>query len=1315
MLLPGKPADVDPSHLRVQLLEHFHFHDEGDESRWSRASSNTTATPAPSALRHPAMLSPYNARPQQSARRAYVCLSCRLSTSRHHFSTDARLRISHDFPNSSTGGISSKKGNDGSRRRKVAPLPHKEHPEEPTKVLVDTTDHVVKWRSTAPSKLIRGHYMRGQSKDPKTNEWRPSTWDGVRRHVVRDRRIEKAQNSARTSAISAEDWNDDRRNDLEAIMTEHVDAQLKRDSIGTDRGISGRENAREAETKILEHDGEHSRTIDARPPRLTSSGIDSLLKQSMKRPTTDAKDATPLRTHVRSYHRQTEAPAKPQYGFPPPEGPNSVRAQLRQWQEDYGKEMEKLYEDKMPVTEEPADGISNNLTRLGDNNSFVRRSDEAEDEHHAIAHFARSSAEDFEDDATDPRFLLMGDLVEIEYPNSEKESMLAVFVRRVGPESQFYDMRGRWLNLPERNVQYSIPGWVSPELVEPLLQYLPDEEQTADREVLQQEAYVKDLSVPRSIAAPLVSRLVAFNRESLEIYRKHASTLDRAHDILSHDTDLRYGSLVSAATTLLKTPSDKLPLTALFTVRKALMHAGFAFNVDRRSHRLTGYLQIRSKEQVKNVEQVRGWLREWQNDLATMAAMTTKQAVRHAPSKGYLVVKRFIHLAKQMVEINRQNRDPTLLGNVGPSKTKREITPTEDAVSIHTDTRFNHADQAMVRFMEAWACSNMFMGLPRINALPPLILQATGLYDDYALSSETGYLFLQELGTILPYENRVRFDQHLLLPSSQHSKPLQALMNSLLSMANEPNLSDSMAHIRHDWGGLPVYCIDGASAQEIDDGISVERATHADSENPEWWVHIHIANPTAFFDREHPLAKMARHMGETIYTPERTYMMLPRWATQKHFSLAKDRPCLTFSARLNERGEILENKIRAGLIRNVHRLTPEETKTLVGLKDISAQTEIDISVGGKIPPTRQRTSAIPDMKQSDVDNLKILQKLAEKRQDVRKAAGGVFFDSHRPEMSVWQSWRSTGLAWDHPYRRGLRTIEGDPVINMKTRGLKNWFSAADGVTDILVREMMLLACEVSTEWCASRAIPTIFRGAVKKPNSPDPQEFYRTVAEPAMARNNGEMPLHIGIEYIKTQGSVILSTKPLRHNLLGLNHYGKVTSPLRRYGDMILHWQIEAALREEARKGTSLLAQGASLSGVKQPDRSFLPFSSQTLQTIMLGLQPREGMITRAKFYADSFWLSMLMFRAHHFGEAKLPFETCHAYVPVKPWQQMSDIRVIFEEVNVACIMEKPDKQAGLGLPAAQAGDRWECTLESVNVYQRVIRLKPFRLADRWE
>ena len=1001
---------------------------------------------------------------------------------------------------------------------------------------------------------------------------------------------------------------------------------------------------------------------------------------------------------------------------PPAKKPESrIRRDLRKWQELHGDEDPFRHTDALLAAAHDSGEIQNTFTRLGENN-FSDPASEQDEEREAQAAFAAQDSEDVDGEELASRYLQMGDLVELEFPFSERESLLAIFVRRIGVESQFYTMQGKWVHHTERSVQYSIPGWVSPDSVRPLLEHLPSEQDLDDYEELTNKAYLYDLSVPRHVAAPLVSRMVQFHTESQEIYRKHASTLDNAHNILAHETDLRYGSLVSAATTLLKTTPERLPLPALFTVRKALTHAGFAFNIDRRSHRLTGYLQIRSKEQVKTVNQVRDWMREWQDDLAATSIMSEKEKEKHRSPKGAIYVQRFLEKAKNIILKSRETREPAHYGNVGPSKVKRKITPEQDSVKITTHLQFNDHDQELVRFMEAWAASGMFLGLPRFEALPPLLLQATGLYEDHSMAHQTGFLFLQELGTVLPYENRVRFDQHLLLPSSQHSKPLQNLMSTLLDMQDKHNFSDSMRDLRHDWKGLPVYCVDDASAHEIDDGISIEKASSgiAEGTGEEWWVHIHIANPTAFFSRDHPLAKMARHMGESIYMPERAYMMLPRWATQRHFSLAPERPCLTFSARLNAEGEMLEKKVTPGFIRNVMRLTPGEVKSLVGhgngQEDVDSG-ELVLTVGGDPPPPRKRKSAVDNMTEVNISELKTLQMLAEKRKTFREKAGGLFFDSHKPDVNVWQSWKTPGLAWDHPHRRGSRIVEGDPVIQLKTQGLQNWFAAGNNETDVMVREMMLLSCEVAAAWCADRQIPAIFRGTVKHRDLPDQEEYYRRVCEPAMAKNDGVMPMHLGVNFITYGGSITLSTKPMKHRMLGLDHYGKVTSPLRRYGDMILHWQIEAALREEAFTGKSLVSDDRSA------DRTFLPFSAPVLNTIMLGLRPREGIIMRAKSYAQTFWATMLLFRAFHFGESTgtVPIpKTCNVYVYAKPQSAYNIVSGTMVELNLQVMIQRPER-LGTGLEAVREGDTWECEIDHVDVYKRATYVKPLRLVDRWE
>ncbi|KAK5733104.1 3'-5' RNA exonuclease complex component [Elasticomyces elasticus] len=1003
------------------------------------------------------------------------------------------------------------------------------------------------------------------------------------------------------------------------------------------------------------------------------------------------------------------------------EHPNGIRAQLRRWQAEHGDD-ERLFSD--PDVGRDVDStsdISNNLTRLPENTDAVTAltaSEQEEDEREAMAHFTQSGASEEPNSAdTNTRFLNMGDLVEIEYLKSDAPNLVAVFVRRVGKQglAQLYTLQGRWAHFPEKKVQYAIPGWVTEDQVRPLLKYLPSEEVVETKmEELMEQSYMKDLSVPREVAGPLVSRMVQFDAEAKGVYRRHAGTLDNAHSLLAHETDLRYGSLVSAATTLLRLPADKLPVTALFAVRQALSHAGFAFNIDRRSHRLTGYLQIRSKEQVRMVESVRGWLRDWQDDLAKQSTMTDGERRRWRVSKGAGYVYGFLEKAKKIVARSRKDREPTVWGNIGPSKVRIPIKDGQDCVKIETGEVFSEQDTELVRFIEAWSLSQMFVGLPRIQALPPLLLQALGTYEEHELLAPVGLLFLQEIGTILPYENRVRFDQHLLLPSSQHSKPLQNLMQSLMDMAGNHDFKDSMADLRHDWGQLPVYCIDAASAHEIDDGVSIEPAAVGTDGVKEWWVHIHIANPTAFFARDHPLAKMARHMGESIYMPERTYMMLPRWSTQRHFSLDRNRPCLTFSARMDEQGNTLEHKVRSGTIRKVLRLTHEEVAEVLGVAgDLNEELspELVLTVGGELPPQRKRRSHVPDVTPKMAEQLKKLVQLGERRQDVRKAGGGLFFDSAKPEISVWQSWKNSGLAWDHPYRKGWRRVEGDPVIQMKTRGLTNWFAPSADPVAPLVREMMLLACEIAAKWCEERAIPAVFRGSVKRPDKLSSDKFYEQILAPAQAKHpKGQFPMHLGMQYLETFGNTALSIKPFPHAILGMAHYGKVTSPLRRYGDMILHWQIEAALREEASTGQSLVTNKK----MEDVDRKFLPFSANVLNTILVGLQPRESIIMRAKGYAENFWITQLLFRAHHFGETPLPFgNTVRAYVHTSGGASMSSIGCIIQELNISASMSPPDGIHGRWGSQAQVGDVWECEIEGIDCYRRIMEVKAVRLVER--
>jgi exoribonuclease-2 len=70
---------------------------------------------------------------------------------------------------------------------------------------------------------------------------------------------------------------------------------------------------------------------------------------------------------------------------------------------------------------------------------------------------------------------------------------------------------------------------------------------------------------------------------------------------------------------------------------------------------------------------------------------------------------------------------------------------------------------------------------------------------------------------------------------------------------------------------VPAFSIDDADTTEIDDAFSVERL-----EDGRLRVGVHIAAPTLFFDRSHPLEVLSRERLSTVYFPGGKITMLPQ-------------------------------------------------------------------------------------------------------------------------------------------------------------------------------------------------------------------------------------------------------------------------------------------------------------------------------------------------------------------------------------------------------------------------------------------------------
>ena len=122
---------------------------------------------------------------------------------------------------------------------------------------------------------------------------------------------------------------------------------------------------------------------------------------------------------------------------------------------------------------------------------------------------------------------------------------------------------------------------------------------------------------------------------------------------------------------------------------------------------------------------------------------------------------------------------------------------------------------------------------------------------------------------------------------------------------------------REDLTGLHTFTIDGPESLDLDDALSFRKV------NNEWEIGIHITDIGLQIGRDTPLFKDAIQRGTTIYLPDRKISMLPEILSQGAWSLetGKDRRALSFFIYLDQKGNILSQRIARSII-NVHeRLT----------------------------------------------------------------------------------------------------------------------------------------------------------------------------------------------------------------------------------------------------------------------------------------------------------------------------------------------------------------------------------------------------------
>ncbi|KAL9548073.1 hypothetical protein MBANPS3_005855 [Mucor bainieri] len=564
----------------------------------------------------------------------------------------------------------------------------------------------------------------------------------------------------------------------------------------------------------------------------------------------------------------------------------------------------------------------------------------------------------------------------------------------------------------------------------------------------------------------------------------------------------------------------------------------------------------------------------------------------------------FLSRIKTLVTFYQTHADP-VLGTFSRS--------TLDLAPALTNT-LTASDSEFINFILDWIKSPKVIVDSPYEVFVPNILKAMKCYDQLFYDRPLAIRFLKEVGAFAPWDNvglledAKKAEEFFWTTQAQESNDKMAAYTAAFLSDGSMGAHDRYASIRHDFGELAVYTIDDPSAKEIDDGVSIEHVPGEQSA----WLHMHIADPTTYIQPTDELALLTQQKAQTLYLPERHFPMLPEELSSKKFSLGstahtnKDgsQYALTFSTRIDTRGNLLDYKVRPSLVKNVVKvyyddldamLTPAATIAYDPLIDLTKTFAHPSSDAFALKDSQKQTrqSTVPDSAKKDLFDIF---HMAQKHSVNRVANGAINFTKPSPVLEILPE------PLDLPRIRftSPHYVSHLPAVRVSLD--KSSFSPARK----MVAETMIMGGRIASQFAHAHNIPLPFRAQAWNPDASNAQCRLREELLASRDPISGMIGTRDMFKYMSILPPSIVTTQSNQpHVIMGIQDgYTRATSPLRRYMDMVVHWQLKSHLMGEA-----------------------LPFSSSHLDVLASRIMNREKQLSLLQQRGIQFWVLSLLDR----------------------------------------------------------------------------------------
>lgn len=336
--------------------------------------------------------------------------------------------------------------------------------------------------------------------------------------------------------------------------------------------------------------------------------------------------------------------------------------------------------------------------------------------------------------------------------------------------------------------------------------------------------------------------------------------------------------------------------------------------------------------------------------------------------------------------------------------------------------------------------------------------------------------------------------------------------------------------LEKDWQGrldlraLPTVTIDGETARDFDDAISLQEL-----EGGRFLLDVHIADVSWYVREGSALDAEARLRGTSVYFPERALPMLPEELSNGICSLRPqvDRLALTARIEITREGEVSGYRICETVIRSQERMT---------------YTDVNRLLSGSDPGLRERYAPLLDL-------FRTMERLARVLIRRRSARGAIDFNLPESIFEFDDEGRVAGV-----------------------------LKAERNIAHRLIEEFMLLANETVAGHLERLGIPSIYR--VHAPPEPLRVLEFAELAQAygyrfpvtnvqshdyqRLSRQLEGRPEERVIAYamLRSLQRACYEAENQGHFGLAAPVYTHFTSPIRRYPDLLVHRLLRSLLQD---------------------------------------------------------------------------------------------------------------------------------------------------------